>query len=263
VTPTSAAPLTLHEVATAAEVRRLGDRMHNCLGGYGGKLGGVHRIVEVRRGGRTVYAVHVERGRIVTFEAPGNRRPDPADVPVVRRLLERSGLLAATATYVSPSQRAGTEPLDGQGTARTTDPPGQPRLPLEPRSQRRAVPPRRHVPDRPAPPPGVSLQQLATEYLGPATLQSPDWTEVAAVLWAVGLLPRLPDPEQASFARVVRDLAGRVAIGEDATLGRRPAPSAEEQRAARRALLDRATPDEPNAWRLRRMAAVLEVPLRP
>jgi hypothetical protein len=35
------------------------------------------------------------------------------------------------------------------------------------------------------------------------------------------------------------------------------------RQATRQALLDRAAPDEPQAWRLRRMAAVLEVPLRP
>jgi hypothetical protein len=228
------APLTLHVVETAAEVRRLGDRMHNCLAGYARQLRGAHRIVEVRRDGRTAYAVHVERGRIVTFEAAGNRRPDPADVPEVRRLLEASGVLAATAT-------------------------------VERRSAPRPVLPPLPVPARPTPPPsapGISVQQLATELLGPASLQGPDWTEVAAALWVVGLLPRLPSPDQVRYERVVLDLAGRVAIGDDAGLPRRPAPSAAARQAARQALLVRATPDEPQAWRLRRMAAVLEVPLR-
>jgi hypothetical protein len=234
VTSTSTAPLTLHVVETAEEVRRLGDRMHNCLGGYARMLRGAHRIVEVRRGGRTVYAVHVERGRIVTFEAPGNRRPDPADVPEVRRLLEASGVLAVTAT------------AERRSAPRPTLPP----LPAPER------------PTPPPPPPGISVQQLAAEFLGPASLQGPDWTEVAAALWAVGLLPRLPGPEHPSFARVVRDLASRVATGDDAGLPRGAAPSATSRQATRRALLDRATPDEPQAWRLRRMAAVLEVPLR-
>jgi hypothetical protein len=231
----STSPLTLHVVGTAAEARRLGERMRNCLASYGGQLTGADRVVEVRRQGRTLYAVHVSRGRIVTFEAAGNRAPAPADVPVVRRLLEERGHLAATATYV----------------------------PLGPRSERRAVPPRRPARPRSAAPAGLSVQQLATELLGPASLQSPDWTEVAAALWAVGLLPRLPSPDQVRFERIVRDLAGKVAVGGDGDLPRRPEPTAASRQATRQALLDRATPDEPQAWRLRRMAAVLEAPLRP
>jgi hypothetical protein len=254
--PTTAAALTLHVVGTAAEARRLGERMHNCLASYGGQLTGADRVVEVRRAGRTLYAVHVSRGRIVTFEAAGNRSPAQGDVPVVRRLLEEGGYLTATATDVPPAPSERHAP---GGRA----PVGRAQLPLGPRSEGRTVPPRRPPRPRPASPVGLSVQQLATELLGPASLQSPDWTEVAAALWAVGTLPRLPSPDQVRFERVVRDLAAKVAVGDDAGSSRRPAPSAASRQATRQALLDRAAPDEPQAWRLRRMAAVLEVPLRP
>jgi hypothetical protein len=253
---------TLHPVATAAEARRLGQAMDNCLGSYADRLTGIHRIVEVRRDGRTVYAVHVERGRVVTFEAKGNRPPRTEDVPVVRGLLAREGYLAATVPVSTLEEPPAA--VEDDGPPGVMPRPGQ--LELGPRSEVRTAGVRQHRTARrrhPAPPPGISVQELATEHLGAPTLQGPDWSEVAAALWGVGLLSRLPGPEQTAFVRIVRDLAARVAVGGDAGLPRRDPPSAEQRRAARAALLERATPAEPHAWQLRRMAAVLEVPLRP
>lgn len=84
---------TVH-VATERDLPRLGRQLDNCLATYGrGLTTGDHRIVEVREHGRPRYAIHVQRGRIVMFEAAGNRRPPAADVPVVRDLLRREGLL--------------------------------------------------------------------------------------------------------------------------------------------------------------------------
>jgi hypothetical protein len=286
--PPNAAPFTLHAVADETRLRELGRTMHNCLGSYGDRLRGKHRIVEVRQAGTVRYAIHIERGRIVTFEAPGNRRPDPADVPVIRRLLEAGGYLTATIWGVSDHGGGRSAPVppgqlafpaaDARPARRTAGRSGADTAPADlagrpatsvrrvvstergartPRTGRTARAParaRERVP-------GVSLQQLATEYLGPAALQSPDWTEVAAAMWASGLLPRLPSPSQTAFERVVRDLAGRVAIGEDRELPRRTPPTPEERTRAHRRLLEGETADV--GWQRRRMAAVLEFPVRP
>jgi hypothetical protein len=86
-------PFTVH-VATERDLSRLGRQLDNCLATYGrGLTTGDDRIVEVREHGRPRYAIHVQRGRIVMFEASGNRPPPPRDVPVVRDLLRREGLL--------------------------------------------------------------------------------------------------------------------------------------------------------------------------
>lgn len=317
---------SLHVVSTGARLRELGRTMHNCLATYGDRLDGAHRIVEVRQGRKVRYAVHIEQGRIVTFEAPGNRPPEPADVPVVRELLERGGYLTATLVADRPAGRTPPAP-DGQLTlvpaapvapaGRAGGPVGAPAGPAgapvgvppvgpgrpgagpdaappvglgRPRARPDAAPSvgasrprarpagdpgvehgrpggpatsvRRTVPSEPAVHPvGVSLQRLATELLGPPSLQAPDWSEVAAALWAAGLLPRLPSPTQTTFERIVRDLAAKVAVGQDAGLPRVTPPTAEQRAGARRRLLADDGPGE--GWQRRRMAAVLEYPLRP
>jgi hypothetical protein len=295
-----AAPFTLHAVTEPARLRELGRTMHNCLASYGDRLRGEHRIVEVRQAGTVRYAIHVERGRIVTFEAPGNQRPDPADVPVVRRLLEDGGHLAATiraerdargtrpapvpqgqlafpAVDARPGRRASARRASDADPAGRTIPQGGSSdpgaRPVASVRQTVAAGPREARTVRPArvartarsgagvEVPGVSLQELATEYLGPTTLQSPDWTEVAAAMWAGGLLPRLPSPTQTAFERVVRDLASRVAIGEDRELPRRPPPTPEERIRAHHRLLEGGPADV--GWQRRRMAAVLQFPVRP
>jgi hypothetical protein len=278
--PVGEVPFTLRPVTTVARLRQLGRTMHNCLASYGDRLGGDHRIVEVRQGRTVRYAVHIEAGRIVTFEAPGNRPPEPRDVPVVRRLLEREGHLAATLAWGSDGRPGPTAPPVPAGQLTLPTPtsvrdPGSARADRSPaaragsstatgaRVTTPARPPARRRPaaPTPAPPPGVSLQQLATEHLEPATLQGPDWTEVAAALWAAGLLPRLPSPTETTFVRIVRDLAARVAIGDDAGLPRRTPPTRQDRETARRHLLDEVADGE--GWQRRRMAAVLERPLRP
>jgi hypothetical protein len=255
------AGLTLHAVTSVTRLRELGRTMDNCLASYGDRLRGRHRIVEARRDGEVRYAIHLEGGRIITFEAPGNRRPDPADVPVVRRLLEEGGHLADSARAGAreaprrpPGQLALPTAWDDPPTAQHPTTPGSPRAPS-------STPPARPI--RPPPPPGVSLQALAAGHLGPVTLESPDWTEVAAALWAVGLLPRLPSPRQVTFERIVRDLAGRVAVGGDAGLPRRPPPDETARAEARRRLLDGDDGEGGEGWQRRRMAAILAVPVRP
>jgi hypothetical protein len=256
-------PFTLHPVTTVARLRQLGRTMHNCLATYGDRLGGEHRIVEVHQGRTVRYAVHIEAGRIETFEAPGNRPPDPRDVAVVRRLLEQEGHLAATVAWgrAAPARPAAPPVPEGQLDllAPTREAERPPRRREQPRErQQRPRPTSRSALPRP---PGVSVQSLATELLGPEALRSPHWSEVAAALWSAGLLPRLPAPTETTFVRVVHDLAARVAIGEDAGLPRRSPATREERETARRRLL--AVDAAGEGWQRRRMAAVLEHPVRP
>jgi hypothetical protein len=250
--PLGRSGLTLHRVTDIARLRQLGRTMANCLATYGDRLEGRDRIVEVRAGGRTRYVVHVRAGRIVTFEAAGNRPPDPDDVPVVRVLLRREGHLDAT--------RA-------PAPVRAALPTPQPPPPPEARQPTLAAGPARRRAPRPRPaaerPAGLSVQQLATDLLDPQAADPPSWPEVAAALWAAGFLPRLPDPTQGAFERVVRDLARRVATGHDRTLPRGPAPPEGERTAARQRLLEGLDHLTEASWQRRRMADVLAVPLVP
>lgn len=103
----SAERFTVH-VATERDLSRLGRQLDNCLATYGrGLTTGDDRIVEVREHGRPRYAIHIQRGRIVMFEASGNRPPPARDVPVVRDLLRREGLLPPAQPRV---QRPATTP---------------------------------------------------------------------------------------------------------------------------------------------------------
>jgi hypothetical protein len=254
-------PLTLHAVTDVPRLRQLATRMDNCLAGYGDRLSGRHRIVEVRQAGRTRYAIHIASGRIVTFEAAGNRRPDPADVPVVRALLEREGHLASTRV---PDRPAHHDPRQ----LRLPSPGGAPAPEARRTADRRRPPrpPHPSVPGPPAPPPapaGISLQQLATEFLAPPTLRSPDWTEVATALWASGWLPRLPDPANTAAERPVRDLATRIATGDEGAIPRVAPPTSGQREAVRRRLLEPPAGAHDPGWRRRRMAAVLTVPITP
>ncbi len=245
--PSATDELTLR-VAGPADLPRLGADMANCLASYGrGRTADGDRIVEVRRAGRTVYAVHVRAGRVVTFEAAGNRPPDAADVPVVHDLLRRSGLLDRTQQESSARE-----------AARRPSPP-RTRRPRTDRPDRTDPPPRRPPP----PPPGVSVQQLAAELLAPPRLGGTEWPELAAALWATGALPRLPDPGEEVWEQVVRDLATRVALGDDSGLRPVPAPSAEQRAAAARHLRSGPPPRTVAAQQRHRMADVLEGDVRP
>lgn len=229
---------TLH-VAGPGDLDRLGRTMANCLASYGrGRTDGADRIVEVREAGRTRYAVHVRAGRILMFEAPGNRTPDRADVPVVRDLLAAAGLLDGTRASAT--------------RAREVAPAGAPAPPRQPRRR-----------SRPAPPPrrDLSIQQLAADLLRPPRLGAPEWPEVAAALWAIGLLPRLPDPTEAVWEQVVLDLAGRVAVGDLDGLVRRPVPEPAERSRAADDLRARVDVRTLAGLRRERMTDVLAAPL--
>jgi hypothetical protein len=269
--PTTApAAFTLHPVTEVAWLRQLGRTMANCLASYGDRLEGRHRIVEVREGGWTRYVVHVRGGRIVTFEAARNQPPDPDDVPVVRALLRREGHLDATrsapALTAAPTGRQPTPAP--RRTAPVTGEPRQPTLLDEPARRRDPRPraPRPRAPrSRPAAvrPGGLSVQQLATDLLDPNADDPPSWAEVAAALWAAGFLPHLPDPSQGAFERVVRDLARRVATGDDRTLPRGDVRTDAERTAARERLLEALDHVTAASWQRRRMADVLAAPLLP
>lgn len=229
------------QIADRDDVVRLGRDMGNCLAGYGrGRITGPHRIVEVLEDGRTKYAVHVHAGRIAMFEAANNLPPDRRDIPAVRKLLERAGILESTRAAAEARQR---EP--GQRRARR-----QPR-PRAPRGR------------RPPPPPGISVQELAAELLRPARLGGPEWPELAAALWATGVLPVLLDPERSAFEQVTRDLAERIATGQDdGLLGGAPRSEAERRAAAEELRRDR-HPTTWAGWQRHRMAEVLLAELRP
>ena len=217
--------------------------MANCLASYGrGRTQAGERIVEVRRDGRTAYAVHVRAGRVVTFEAPGNRPPPPEDVPVVHDLLQRAGLLETTHQEAVSGRRPASRGVQ----------------------RRRAEPPR---PQRPTPrvqaPAGVSVQQLAAQLLAGGGLGGVEWPELAAALWATGGLPRLPDPDEVAWEQVVRDLAERLALGADADLPTTPPPSPDERHEVRRGLLANSSPRTIAGQQRRRMAEVLSGPIRP
>lgn len=239
---TQADDFTLHVVEDVRHLRALSSSMANCLDTYTRRFRGRHRIVEVRCHGRTRYAVHIHDGRIMTFEAAENRPPDPADVLPVRQLLERKGHLAATLTLAQAARPRGS------GHGRTS---------RETAARRQAA--ATTAPPALSTPAGISVQQLATDLLARQTLDSADWTEVAAAFWSVGLLAQLPSPTQPVFERVVRDLALRVATGDMEGSATVAAPTdAERAQAARRLL------DSPRAtWQHRRMADVLFASLRP
>jgi hypothetical protein len=224
---TSPPRFTLH-VADRADLPRLGRTLNNSRATYGRRrTGGRDRIVEVRDRGRTRYAVHVHDGRVVMFEAADNRPPDARDVPVVRRLLEDAGVLAATRTPAGISvQQLAAE-----------------------------------LPAATRPPAGISVQQLAAELLAPQVLGGVEWPEVAAALWRTGWLPRLPDPTETVYAQIVRDLAQRVTTGAPASP--RAAPTDTEFTAARQRLLAAGRDHNWAAWQRQRMAELLGGALRP
>jgi hypothetical protein len=277
VSATGPGPFTLHQVTDRARLVTLGRHMSNCLDTFDRRLRGRHRIVEVRQDDRTRYAIYIKDGRIDMFEAAHNRGPDPADVPVVRALLEQEGHLAATLgptrsgrRYASAPPAGGGGADDGQmnllvmgeatrttGTraARTTGT----GVARPPRPQRR----RRPRPAPPTEPPGISVQGLATALLDPAASDPPSWQELAAALWATGVLPQLPDPAASTYACVVRDLARRIAVGDTAGLPRRVPPTPAARQMARRDLLAHLDHVTEVSWQRRRMANVLAAELRP
>jgi hypothetical protein len=267
-TPSPAVPaaFTLHPVTDVARLRQLGRTMANCLASYGDRLDGRHRIVEVREAGRTRYVVHVRGGRIVTFEAARNQAPDPDHVPVVRALLRRDGHLDATRTATAARTVASAERQPAPASRRTSAATREPRQPTLLAAPARSGAPRPRAP-RPRPtavrPAGLSVQQLATDLLDPHADDPPSWAEVAAALWVAGFLPHLPDPSQGAFERVVRDLARRVATGEDRTLPRGDVRTDAERTAARQRLLAALDHVTEASWQRRRMADVLAAPLLP
>jgi hypothetical protein len=240
-------PFTLHQVTDKHRLTTLGRHMSNCLATYDRKLRGRHRIVEVRQDDRTRYAVYIKDGRIEMFEAAHNRGPDPADVPVVRALLEQEGHLAATLEPPrsgrgtrAPRRRATGRILPVPVGGRRADEPARADQGCEDRgstARRTASAPATATHPGAAEPPGISVQGLATALLDPAASDPPSWQELAAALWATGVLPQLPDPAASTYACVVRDLARRIAVGEVAGLPRREPPSAAARQAARRELL--------------------------
>lgn len=241
---------TLH-IANRDDVARLGRNMGNCLAGYGrGRTTGAHRIVEVLEDGRTKYAVHVHAGRIAMFEAANNCPPHRRDIPIVRRLLEQAGVLDATRAAAEAMQR---EPV-GQ--------PAQRRQPVRRRARTQPRPTARR-PRRPPPLPGISVQELAAELLRPPRFGAPEWPELAAALWASGILPVLPDPERSTFEQVTRDLAERIATGQDDGLPRRAPRSEPERRDAAETLRRERHPTTWSGWQRHRMAEVLLTELRP
>jgi hypothetical protein len=278
VSATGPGPFTLHQVTDRHRLETLGRKMSNCLATFDRRLRGRHRIVEVRQDGETRYAVYLHDGRIDMFEAAHNRRPDPADVPVVRALLEQEGHLAATLAPSKSGRRYASVPPAGDGQMILPVPVGGartgargaraggrangangggagPARPARPRPQPQPRPP--------AEPPGISVQGLATALLDPAADDTPSWQELAAALWATGVLPQLPDPAASTYACVVRDLARRIAVGDTAALPRRVPPTAAARQAARRDLLAHLDHVTEVSWQRRRMANVLAADLRP
>lgn len=220
--PAPAVPdaLRLVRVTTEARVTQLGAEMGNCLATYGrGRLRGRDRLYEVHRGNQLLYAVHVRDGRIVQFEAARNRRPDEADIPVVRRLLETERALEATrsaaASAAASSARRTTRARADRQAGR----------PQRARRQTRPQRPRQTRQDH------LSIQGLAAAYLG-RDRDRPDWTEVATALWLGGLLPNLPAPEDVTWERIVRDLAAAVVTGTVPDAARRPPPGQQDREAA-------------------------------
>jgi hypothetical protein len=289
VSATGPGPFTLHQVTDRHRLETLGRKMSNCLATFDRRLRGRHRIVEVRQDGETRYAVYLHDGRIDMFEAANNRGPDPADVPVVRALLEQEGHLAATLAPSKSGRRYASVPPagDGQmilpvpvggartagtgangaraggraragGGARTGGANGGGAAPARPERPQPQPQPR-----PPAEPPGISVQGLATALLDPAADDPPSWQELAAALWATGVLPQLPDPAASTYACVVRDLARRIAVGDTAALPRRVPPTATARQAARRDLLAHLDHVTEVSWQRRRMANVLAADLRP
>ena len=249
---------TLHRVRDVGHLERLARTMANCLASYHHRLDGRHRIVEVRQGGSTRYAVHVTDGRIETFEAAGNRRPDPADVPMVRKMLVEAGHLAATRRPPSSPHRPG--PTSGQAQLDLGRPPRAANPSTAPASPRTRTPAHRA-----ASVPTLSLQQLATDLLDPHAIDPPSWSEVAAALWMAGILPALPDPTEAIYERVVLDLAARLVVGGPPAPGAAaPTPPNRGTRVRARdqllASLDHVTEV---SWQRRRMADILATALGP
>lgn len=195
--------LTAHRVTEQRRLAELGRRMGNCLATYGrNRLDGPDRIYEIRRDGATVYAVHVQAGRIAMFEAAHHRRPARADVPIVERLLRAAGAMDATSAEAAERRRRAEERRAERTRGRAPAP------------RRTRQPPRASAAPRPRPErlPYVSVQRLAAELLDPRT-DRPEWPELAAALWVVGALPSLCDPADATWAPVITDLAGEVVTG--------------------------------------------------
>lgn len=235
---------TVHVVRDRAELARLAARMGNCLATYGPhRLGGRDRIVEIREAGETRFALHLRDGRIEMFEAPRNQRPPAAAVPVVRDLLEGAGLLRPLPPAPPVPPPPAVEPARPRARPRVTPRPAPSRAPVSP----------------PAP---LSVQELATDLLRAPAPGRTEWPELAAALWAVGLLPRLPDPEQTAYERVILDLAERIAVGDDARLPRVPVPSPVARDTARRRLVEGPPPRTSEGWQRHRMADVLALTLR-
>lgn len=109
--------------------------------------------------------------------------------------------------------------------------------------------------------PGARLQDLATDLLGPPRLGRVDWTEVAAAMWCLGHLPRLPDPDDSTWEQVIRDLAARAATGDP--LPRVGPPPSTTDRARRAAELRAAVePRRHTGWQRQVMAAMLSSGVR-
>lgn len=240
--------LTLHLVTETARLLELGRTMRNCLDTYTNRLHGEHRIVEFRRDGAVVYAAHLQRRRIITLEAPGNRRPPAREVPTLRRMLHAEGLLGgrppgpvATPLAAARQGRGGTALLRREDLARTP----------------------------------VSIQSLAARIVEEETVRPtrPDsfhrdayeddtisWCELATALWSVGALPQLPDPTRPATRRIMLDVAAELAAGG------RPAtaspPDATTRRNAHDRLRERAAAHGPGWWPCLVMADVLARPIQ-
>lgn len=107
------------------------------------------------------------------------------------------------------------------------------------------------------------MQALAAELLQPPRLGGSEWPELAAALWAVGILPTLPDPQRSGFVQITRDLAERIATGEDDQLPRSAPRSQHERETAAEELRSERHPTTWPGWQRHRMAEIIVSELRP
>lgn len=105
----------------------------------------------------------------------------------------------------------------------------------------------------------LSLQAMAADLLGPASSDRVDWAEVAAGLWALGALARLPDPDDETWTQVVRDLAAHVSTGDHPAQAE--PRSRQERLAAAARLTDGIDRRRHHGWQRHAMASILTADL--
>lgn len=84
-----------------------------------------------------------------------------------------------------------------------------------------------------------------------------DWSELAATLWALGVLDRLPEADDDPLAQVVRDLAARIVAGDPVVQRAAPRDPDERHHAARVLQRDHDANPRLAPWRRAHMAEAL------